>query len=84
MLGVVFYVYVQSQQRYTTRTLSRDSVGVHRLNEGGKEKTVALKVMLRFSSGGLGRNRTTDTRIFNPLLYQLSYQAKTKIIARSF
>jgi hypothetical protein len=26
-------------------------------------------------SGGLGRNRTTDTRIFNPLLYQLSYRA---------
>ncbi len=26
--------------------------------------------------GGLGRNRTTDTRIFNPLLYRLSYQAK--------
>ena len=26
-------------------------------------------------TGGLGRNRTTDTRIFNPLLYQLSYQA---------
>ena len=26
--------------------------------------------------GGPGRNRTTDTRIFNPLLYQLSYQAK--------
>ena len=25
--------------------------------------------------GGLGRNRTTDTRIFNPLLYQLSYLA---------
>ena len=25
--------------------------------------------------GGLGRNRTTDTRIFSPLLYQLSYQA---------
>ena len=24
-------------------------------------------------TGGLGRNRTTDTRIFNPLLYQLSY-----------
>ncbi len=23
--------------------------------------------------GGQGRNRTTDTRIFNPLLYQLSY-----------
>ncbi len=27
-------------------------------------------------NGGLGRNRTTDTRIFNPLLYQLSYRAK--------
>ena len=27
-------------------------------------------------SGGLGRNRTIDTRIFNPLLYQLSYRAK--------
>ncbi len=25
--------------------------------------------------GGLGRNRTADTRIFNPLLYRLSYQA---------
>ena len=31
-----------------------------------------------FRFGGLGRNRTTDTRIFNPLLYRLSYQAKTK------
>ena len=31
--------------------------------------------------GGLGRNRTTDTRIFNPLLYQLSYQAERAIIA---
>ena len=33
--------------------------------------------------GGLGQNRTADTRIFNPLLYQLSYRAKKKIIARS-
>jgi hypothetical protein len=29
-------------------------------------------------TGGLGRNRTTDTRIFNPLLYQLSYQAVSR------
>jgi hypothetical protein len=29
-----------------------------------------------FAFGGLGRNRTTDTRIFNPLLYRLSYRAK--------
>ena len=34
--------------------------------------------------GGLGRNRTTDTRIFNPLLYQLSYRAKTLILASYF
>ena len=38
--------------------------------------------------GGLGRNRTTDTRIFSPLLYRLSYQAgnhcgKPSIIATS-
>lgn len=25
--------------------------------------------------GGLAQNRTGDTRIFNPLLYQLSYRA---------
>ena len=31
--------------------------------------------MLEQQNGGLGRNRTTDTRIFNPLLYRLSYQA---------
>ena len=28
-----------------------------------------------FLDGAQGRNRTTDTRIFNPLLYQLSYLA---------
>uniref|UniRef100_E6PJS8 Uncharacterized protein n=1 Tax=mine drainage metagenome TaxID=410659 RepID=E6PJS8_9ZZZZ len=26
--------------------------------------------------GGQGRNRTADTRIFNPLLYRLSYLAE--------
>jgi hypothetical protein len=31
--------------------------------------------MSPFQSGGRGRNRTNDTRIFNPLLYQLSYPA---------
>ena len=34
---------------------------------------------LGFESGGLGRNRTIDTRIFNPLLYQLSYLAKQSL-----
>src|SRR5690349_18396066 len=35
-------------------------------------------------SGGQGRNRTTDTRIFSPLLYQLSYLAPhTNLVAAS-
>ncbi len=29
-----------------------------------------------FMYGAQGRNRTTDTRIFNPLLYRLSYLGK--------
>ena len=28
-------------------------------------------------NGAWGRNRTSDTRIFNPLLYQLSYPGAT-------
>jgi hypothetical protein len=38
----------------------------------------------RYVLGGPGRNRTTDTRIFNPLLYQLSYQAKGGEYAKLF
>lgn len=34
--------------------------------------------------GGLGRNRTTDTRIFNPLLYRLSYQANKSEMIHDF
>jgi hypothetical protein len=30
---------------------------------------------MELESGGQGRNRTIDTRIFSPLLYQLSYLA---------
>ncbi|MDI3534722.1 MAG: hypothetical protein PWQ82_1087 [Thermosediminibacterales bacterium] len=30
------------------------------------------------TNGASGRNRTTDTRIFSPLLYQLSYRGKIK------
>jgi hypothetical protein len=31
--------------------------------------------LLKEKEGGSSRNRTSDTRIFNPLLYQLSYRA---------
>ena len=30
-----------------------------------------------WKEGGSSRDRTSDTRIFNPLLYQLSYRAIT-------
>ena len=35
----------------------------------------ALRSESRLNTGGQGRNRTVDTRIFSPLLYQLSYLA---------
>ena len=35
--------------------------------------------MVGKGSGAQGRNRTTDTRIFSPLLYQLSYLAKLSL-----
>ena len=40
----------------------------------GKEKAQTLRIWALIF-GGLGRDRTADTRIFNPLLYQLSYRA---------
>ena len=44
--------------------------------KGNGPEAVAADPLIPFPNfGGLGRNRTTDTRIFNPLLYQLSYQA---------
>jgi hypothetical protein len=38
-----------------------------------------LATSLPLQNGGLGRNRTADTRIFSPLLYRLSYQAFFKM-----
>ncbi len=34
--------------------------------------------------GGRGQNRTVDTRIFNPLLYRLSYPAVLHMLIASF
>ena len=39
------------------------------------KKIVAFKRRLPLLYGGQGRDRTGDTRIFSPLLYQLSYLA---------
>ena len=45
------------------------------MNRLEAETKTAPRVESRLYAGGPGRNRTTDTRIFNPLLYRLSYQA---------
>jgi hypothetical protein len=44
---------------------------------GTAETQAAVKHLIDFATkyGGRGRNRTADTGIFNPLLYQLSYPA---------
>ena len=34
---------------------------------------------IAFCDGGSGRNRTGDTWIFSPLLYQLSYRARMAV-----
>ena len=47
----------------------------HRHKFGTVETAVVCKALI---IGGQGRNRTTDTRIFSPLLYQLSYLAVPK------
>ncbi len=41
-----------------------------------KENPLSIKAE-RVKSGGQTRNRTEDTRIFSPLLYQLSYLAQS-------
>ena len=46
-----------------------------RVARGKPRNDKANRERLALNSGGLGRNRTTDTRIFNPLLYRLSYRA---------
>jgi hypothetical protein len=38
------------------------------------------KTQISLSLGGVGRDRTADTRIFSPLLYQLSYRITAQII----
>ena len=49
--------------------------------EGADLQSAAFsQTSLPFHNGGAGRNRTADTRSFNPLLYRLSYRAKNYIL----
>ena len=43
-------------------------------HEGGELRKVS------YVGGGQGRDRTADTRIFSPLLYQLSYLAGESLV----
>jgi hypothetical protein len=59
----------------------REAVGAGSIGEASQlplgelvaEKASEKRRRAREGSGAWGRIRTTDTRIFNPLLYQLSY-----------
>ena len=42
---------------------------------GGRKRKGPASLQALGIHGGRGRNRTADTGIFNPLLYQLSYPA---------
>ena len=63
--------------------LSRFSASITQELHKAKRLAVREHMQAVDLSGGSGRNRTTDTRIFNPLLYQLSYRAnKLRIVSR--
>ena len=47
-------------------------VGVAAIKKGGWQSVAELTILMKGGSGAT-RNRTGDTRIFSPLLYQLSY-----------
>ena len=65
-------------RRYGAKTVLAATWWLH--GTDNKKACYILNSRLSFTRGGYlggpGRNRTTDTRIFNPLLYRLSYQAK--------
>ena len=77
------------QLRFTSLTVTslREDLHLRECAHAGRTNEKAryllnsgLSFTLAGYLGGLGRNRTTDTRIFNPLLYRLSYRAKPNII----
>ena len=64
--------------RYAGRAGGCQECRFHKQKRHPKVALLNVKRIL----GGPGRNRTTDTRIFNPLLYRLSYQAKVANYSR--
>ena len=74
-----FFLHGIVATRYMARYRWRHSAGMKRKTTPRKKACYVLDSRLSLTrnglTGGLGRNRTTDTRIFNPLLYRLSYRA---------
>jgi hypothetical protein len=67
---------ISKHRQQDARRANRESA-----KKGGNEKDSVYKIKsafrrLRLANGGQRGNRTPDTGIFNPLLYQLSYLAK--------
>ena len=59
--------------RPAASTRTRTQIGLSpRVAWEESEKGKGNRERLPLNSGGQSRNRTKDTRIFNPLLYQLS------------
>ena len=56
-----------------TRYLHRGKVALYQMSY--TRILFPLQIALQ-GNGASGRNRTNDTRIFSPLLYQLSYRGK--------
>ena len=54
-----------------TRYLHLGKVALYQMSY---TRILASPPISRWGSGASGRNRTNDTRIFSPLLYQLSYR----------
>ena len=67
-----------------TRYLHLGKVALYQMSYIRKSDTSNVKrffgalFVFRGVHGASGRNRTNDTRIFSPLLYQLSYRSKQK------
>ena len=64
-----FTVQGRTQSRFGKFEKGKNGKGK---NEKGKSAMFA-SALLAYWNGAQGRNRTADTGIFNPLLYQLSY-----------
>ncbi len=54
--------------------------GTDTFSHRDKQISLLLSSTIIFNNGASRRNRTTDTRIFNPLLYRLSYRGNGALL----